>query len=443
MPFEAVKANCAGNRHVKIQARSILLVGTAFAAILGSAAAACAQRPAVRPRSASDEALRDRIDSNVQFVKKITGLSLEESEALREAAWEAISKGKSLVKEAPNGLTGVDLQKPEILWTFDERFALIVKRRIASAAWSALEAERNRLRARLKHAAVELLLSSLDELMLLSVEQRDEFRELLSEADIGSWRPSAAWHKLICADFAPWQSTMDRGALAVYSMPRSEVASILGPLRQDVCIQLRIHGLSLGNGIRQPIVYPRQERLIQLSLEHLADLCDVSDEQRAKLVLAMQLDLNRKRQKSSAPRGKPARSMPADAVLPAGLSPADARAYDKMRRRVLSAEQLRKLELATQERWRFRQGADLESIVAIFQRRAMLTSSQCAELFDFLCEELPFETGTSYDRLDTFTAVQKIPESRLAPIFDEFQRKFVSEQLIELGGAITNAQNSH
>lgn len=441
MSFGALTSIRAGNRQVTTQGRLTLLAGTAFAALLGCGAAACAQSPATRPRPASDEALRDRIDSNVQFVKKVTGLSQEDSEALREAALDAISKGKSLLNAAPNGLPGIDPQKPEILLTFDERFALVVKRQVSPAAWLSLEAERNRLRMRLKHAAIELLLSALDELMLLSEEQRGEFRRLLSEAEIGSWRPSTAWHKLFCADSVPWQSTMDRGALAVYSAPRSAVASVLEPLQRDVCIHLHVHGLSLGNGVRQPIVYPRRERLIQLSLEHLEDVCDVSEEQRAQLVLAMKLDLNRKREKSSSPGRKPARSMPADAVLPAGLSRADARAYDKMRRRLLNAEQLRQLELATQERWRFHQGADLESIVAVFQRRAMLTSSQCADLFESLREALPFESGESYDRLDTFTAVSKIPKSRLAPRFDEFQWKFVSEQLIELDRAITKAQN--
>lgn len=308
-----------------------------------------------------------------------------------------------------------------------------------TAKLCAQQAPRDALDARLRHAATELLVAALDELMLLDEQQRDEMRKLLADERLGAWRPSTSWEKLLCADRAAWQTTLARGALAIADLPRSELASILRPSQLAVVTDLRVYALRLGNGRHPPVAHRRKEPLFRLSIEYFSTVCEISDEERSKLVLASKLDLAGKFSEPEAyERAKC--SPPVDEVLPAGLASSAATAYGKMRQRLTTAERSGRLKAASQARWRFHQAADLESIVAALQRTAGLTAEQCEALFQLFRKETPEVAGGSYIRLETFAAVARIPPARWTPLLEEFQAKSMTEQMRALDRAVAETR---
>ncbi|HET6881137.1 MAG TPA: hypothetical protein VFI31_13335 [Pirellulales bacterium] len=387
--------------------------------------------------SAKKDPLRALVAAEVHFIVKVCGLPAGEADELAKVASQATDDVALRLTEARSNRNWRSSEAPVTITSEIDR---VLKPRLSKPSWLRLHTERTLLATRLRHAAIELLLASLDELLLLDDEQRVELRDLLRQKWAGAWRPPESWRGLLHADRTPWQRATTRGALALVCFPKAELKRVLRPSQCAASNQAAFYAQQLLLKDRSAGAYWRKEPLFGLSLERLGAAVELSQAERTKLRLAGKLDLdgNSATQRVSPPNASTGYMV--DGLLPAGMLPEDVPAYVKAVGSILGDEQSRGFDNATRERWRFHQSADLHSIVAACQRRCVLTVAQCDDLLDILRERLPEAGQQTYDRRATFAAVADVPASQWEDICDEFQIELIAKCLAELHEVVRDCE---
>lgn len=194
----------------------------------------------------------------------------------------------------------------------------------------------------------------------------------------------------------------------------------------------------LYQGTRQA---PDEESEITLMVEAIDRSCHLNDEQKEKLRLGGHGDFARFEQKVSDLRseciGKSfdqneiqelyQKFQPLTAQYQSGmLGPTSL--FAKVVHQVLTPEQKEEFEAAEAERRKTRHAAKVRLFVAILERSCPLKSSQRDAMVDLLLKETrPALRSSEYDWYVVIVQAAKIPDSKLKPILDPAQMKYIKK----------------
>lgn len=278
-----------------------------------------------------------------------------------------------------------------------------------------------------RDAAILALATALDQTMLLSDAQRDDMLGLLSTRWQGTWRTPRTWHGLIYPGGTPWQSAMTRAAFAMLGVQESELESVLRPAQLAVYHELRVYATAIRH---RNVIAPRGPKvLLDLSLDDVAAVCELTEEQRTRLRLTGKSDVNLFLQSADwagrhrrANEKDPAAPTITGPSLPAGTLPGDLSRYRKALEQWLTAEQRQRLRAAHHRRRRLERQAELAAIVRVIRRDAALSEPRCARLSDWLEERLgepsPCEDAVSV-RVELLVALSRLAPDEVARVVGE------------------------
>lgn len=192
---------------------------------------------------------------------------------------------------------------------------------------------------------------------------------------------------------------------------------------------------ALGVGTSFEDIRRKQENVLDNKILQIDQACTLNDAQKARLRLAGRGDLKRLRDRIEVKRrllvNQPIDRTKLNDVLrelqplrvTAQADPfGEASIFAKTLRTTLDASQLAAYDSDVHERVRFRHQASVDLTVAMFDRRAGLTSAQRKKFAQVLLESTkpPQRTGP-YDYYVMLIQAAEIPEKTLKPVFDETQ----------------------
>jgi hypothetical protein len=309
---------------------------------------------------AAPVASESRIESlarEVKFMAKVGELTAEEAEALSTAG-QRLTMNRAL-----GALGGVQiandrpLAASECTGSMMRRNLTPLLKQVSFRAWEKFDAERERLEARQKRAAMLSMVAEIDEAVWLSGEQRRELCELLTAHSDDWWRSNLA-KSVLLPNVQTGQWMIASGNLGGFKVVGSELSQILRPSQlarydelerpvadglQQIVRQARVmapaavpvappppppqgmappaaRAAAPAAGFAQmgfaqaaqaaPAGVARQGRVVRLGptfeeqtkrlneqlshlTEHIELTCELSDRQREKLLLAGKLDVQR------------------------------------------------------------------------------------------------------------------------------------------------------
>lgn len=468
---------------------------------------------------------RERLELETHYVEQACGLTDEQAADLRKQAAAVAEHAQSELAKAlagqeaqqrqavvivngnavavPSGLSGEYLTDPAQA-AHNELLRVMADTLPAEARAKLDEADRQRHERALAATRLAALMV-LDEALLLSASQRDEIGRLLD----------AAWTVPVVSGRNPILAGAQHVPEILYSarlaLPKAKLAEILRPAQQPAFQLLsaptsqvapgggpRVVRMNrpaaavrlnpVGGAVRQanvmrievkvndgrPVfgaILPvnaavRSANYLELAVDDVAAACDLSDEQRTKLLLAGRLDLKR-----VAPAPNDA-AQGAGVNNPAGLAgqvrlggqneaaqvfvfeadrvrfdgghpPAQAfseasSAYQKVLRGKLSDEQLGRLWAAQRLRLALHQRATIAAALQAIDERVLLSAQQHQRLTDFLEAQLTKAAETSPKARpadDALARLARIGARQLEPMFDDYQRPLAARLWQELCAA--------
>lgn len=349
-------------------------------------------------------------------------------------------------------------------------------------------------------------LAVLDEVLLLNATQRDEIGRLLD----------AAWTVPVVSGRNPILAGSQHGPEMLYSarlvLPKAKLAALLRPAQQAAFQSLSAPasqaapggGPRVGRMIRQPAavrLHPaggavrqanvmqievkvnggqvafgavqsvtgvmRPANYLELMVDDVAAACELSDEQRTKLLLAGRLDLKRVAPApDDAAKGVGVNNaagmvgqvrvvgrendpagvfvVEADQVrIDGGPSPAQAfsgssSAYQKVIRGKLSDEQLGRMSAAQRQRLAMHQQAAVAAALQALDERVLLSAQQHQRLSDFFVDRLANAEAmnqTARPADDALARLARISAREIEPLFDDFQRPLAARLWQEICAA--------
>jgi hypothetical protein len=437
--------------------------------------------------------LRDVLSREGQFMAQVGELSSEEIESfLREGEKALMLHGGRLLDGEMRftGTRGIIAFNGRSM-VFEEpsnrnarRILAVVLKRISPEAREKFDAESQRLEAHRRRAAGMLLVAELDEGLLLSNEQREELREILSAGGGVLFSPMNNNSPLFPLRL-PQKSLIAAGSLGNFSVPESKLSMVLRPwqmasyeeltqpamqevvvieqlvrqpaadapaprpgvrLTVNVGAKLRVRREVVDkHGVRYPVsradLQHRFETHLSRLVEDVAQSCGLTESQRGKLLLAGKLDILALRER--APREElpeegmvfqmVAQAPVVDPRLPPPIFEDAGSAFRKTLEHQLSPEQKEKLASAWRERLEFQRQALAEAVVVGFERSASLTSAQCEKLSSALDEALaaveegaalqtlPNQRAASGGQIECLRRIASLPDETLQPLFFDFQ----------------------
>lgn len=336
-----------------------------------------------------------------------------------------------------------------------------------------LDVEAQRLDRLHKRAAIRIQVAGLDEVLLLSIRQRDDLCNLIDDPVSDAWwRPdlSAA---AFTSEAQQLLGAVGGGKLGALNIPEVWLAKFLTP-RQLECYQelqrprreemILVEEPAPPAAVKAPpgMVAPRriQRRLVRRgpiledqqrqlhdyltrSVDDLEAACGLTKSQREKLLVAGSLDINHWRELLPPPEKLPeGQKVVVQQVNVAGPAPALPVAmfgtpgsyYQKVLQSQLIEEQKQKLLAAEKERRLFQQQAIVEAVVCGYEHAASLTAAQCDELSRWLNDRLPqADYDASRDwRTECLRRLVAIAVERDRAVFG-FQRPAAGEHRMQLG----------
>lgn len=192
----------------------------------------------------------------------------------------------------------------------------------------------------------------------------------------------------------------------------------------------------------------RLESLLTLHVDSISQICDLSEAQNQKLILAGHGDIkrfydsvNKVRVKFLAMRNDQNQrnqiwqiTQPLQMKLNAGIFD-EKSLFHKVRKRLLKPEQVTKYEEVESERRRFRYEASVGMAVSKIEQGMPLRDEQRNQLLKLLLEETrPPKIFGQHDYYVVMFQASKIPEKKLRPIFDDAQWRALSKQLNQVKG---------
>lgn len=185
----------------------------------------------------------------------------------------------------------------------------------------------------------------------------------------------------------------------------------------------------------------RIESLLSLKVAAIKRVCDLTEDQVAKLELAGQGDIKRFYDEVAVVRAKFMKVRrnrnainnifleirPLQARLHAGLFEQTS-FFRKVLKRLLTDEQSSRYEQADWEQTQYRYNARLSLVVSMMERTMPLRAEQREQFIQVLKEETkpPYAFG-QYDYYVVLYQLAKIPDQKLKPIFDDAQWKVLKE----------------
>lgn len=469
---------------------------------------------------------RERLELETHYVEQACDLTDEQAAALQRQAAAVAEHAQSELAKAlagqqaqqrqavvivngnavavPSGLSGEYLTDPAQA-AHNELLRVMADTLPAEARAKLDEADRQRHERAL--AATRLAaLAVLDEVLLLSTSQRDEIGRLLD----------AAWTVPVLSGRNPILAGAQHAPEMLYSarlvLPKAKLAEILRPAQQSAFQSLsaptsqvapgggpRVVRMNrpaaavrlnpAGGAARQanvmrievkvndgrPVfgaILPinaamRSANYLELAVDDVAAACELSDEQRTKLLLAGRLDLKRVAPApNDAAQGAGVNNgagmvgqvrvvgrennlagafvFEADEVrIDGGHDPAQAfsepsSAYQKVLRGKLSEEQLGRLSAAQRQRLALHQRATVAAALQALDERVLLSAQQHQRLTDFLEGQLTKAAETSPKARpadDALARLARIGARQLEPLFDDYQRPLAARLWQELCAA--------
>lgn len=383
------------------------------------------------------EPLRDVLSREGRFMATVGELSPEETDVfLREGEKSLVAHGGRLVDGVMlfTGRRGVSDFNGRVL-TFEEppsrnarRILAVVLKRISPGARAKFDEESQRLEARRWRAAAIAQVAELDEAVLLSSAQRRKLREMLSTEHAVPRYPTKA-SALFYLTLPSLRNLITAGSLGSFGVSIAELPDFLRhwqlacdeearrPMPVDIAIveqAVRPEAVARGaNGDDKAAAADTEVRVrwqmadeygivsrtsleqrlrlgVHLSrlVEDVAQHCDLTQDQREKLLLAGKLDiqeLNRRLGTEDFPgRENRFREVARVRITRPRVPPSDfdlaGSVFQKTLEHRLSAEQKRKLAGAWRERRELRSQALVEAVVVGFERTTSLSSAQCEKL---------------------------------------------------------------
>jgi len=187
----------------------------------------------------------------------------------------------------------------------------------------------------------------------------------------------------------------------------------------------------------------RIESQLNMRLDSLDLLCDLTDSQKQQLRLAAKGDLDRfnddyekaHRKFMAVRKDRNAINniwqdiQPLQQRLNTGLYGSDS-LYAKSIRRVLSPEQREKYDEVERQRRQYRFEALIGYEVGVLERRMPLTNEQRTKLIELIiAESTAPQSSSRYDRYVVWCLASRIPEEKFKPLFDDVQWKVFEAQL--------------
>ena len=445
-----------------------------------------------RGNVADFDRLRDPFASELQFMTKVGELSAEQIAELKRAGEQALERRSVQIASGAarrrvrqvvvmvNGKPVVHDEWSELPQVLVRRELTLVLKAISHDAWEKFDAQRERLDERRKRADVLVQVAAFDEALLLTHDEREHFRNLLSQRWTDVWRGHL--DENAAANLAQLCLTAI-GAMDLFSIPRVELESVLRPSQlaafDFVQLPTRLEAVFVEQSPPQDQVAPNQgvagnnaaaglerlrfgagkivrhgvplseerqrlESLLQRLIEDAQIHAALDEEQRQKLLLAGKLDLGRYFDEQTAlyekPPGGRAFVVPQEQIagakvrLPPVLSSADS-VFQKTLRRRLSPQQAAKLADAQRERDRFHRQAVLEALTVGLSQSASLTDEQAERVQLVLAERLnnAEETGDVVERRrTTLRQLAELRPDEIKPLVDDWQWPAAREYLIEL-----------
>ena len=323
---------------------------------------------------------------------------------------------------------------------------------ISRPAWEKVKAERDRLTARQRRAALLERVVELDEALVLLSEQR---AKLGDDSVTPSLRP--IWHAQDPTPplwtVTPLPATVSAGALGNVEIPEKRLTTVLWPgqfvayKQFQRTVPRQVVG---GRPMQQIVTWPgrgtleEQQRELAIYLDRLVDtadtVCRLDDSQREKLRLAGRIDIDRFGQDYRAlealdakdPLAKRERKLSSLSYLAPGMFAEPASNYQKAVVARLTADQARKLAAAEEERYAFYRQAIVEAVVVGFERSASLTSAQCVELTRILNDAVSGCDSPRQWRNECLRTIIELPEEKLRPMVANEQWRAIKQQLWQL-----------
>lgn len=313
---------------------------------------------------------------------------------------------------------------------------------LSAAARGQLDAERQQAAVQAREADVLLQVALLDEALLLDANQRDSFRDLLTQKWTDAWRPPDTVELFFGAKRAR-PSAAKAGIGGPFQIPEVELSARLRPAQAALLLESRNRGVARINGPNSTngafagaAASPIDDQLLALVVDDTAATCDLSDEQRTKLQLAGELAMKRQRAAAAA---EPREGMAAGQLY---NSPAAVLAsfmmllgdehcpYFKALGSMLTPAKRLRLNEADAQRRQFHERAMLAHVVRELSDRAVLTAAQRGRLSEFVIGRLADAPdadralGPRLGQLHRIVTIRPIA-LEVAPnfraIFDDFQ----------------------
>ncbi|HET6884307.1 MAG TPA: PDZ domain-containing protein [Pirellulales bacterium] len=443
------------------------------------------------PVQSDIEALRVVIEREAHYMARVGGLTADETKQLAQAGEQAIGRRRVvfavegnrinrqllIMRNGRRELRAVQSESPEQMVRRELTPAL---KELSYQAWDKYESERQRHEERRRQADLLVQVTALDDAVLLTDEQRDQWLQWLSAHWNGIWRgypngrtrpqllqlcvnPSSAMgsFSVPLADLQTMLRTTQRETFDALQSPATLESAVRQPLPQAGAPMIGgARGLAapnppVGAAPQQEVVRERapllpleeQRRRLESLLQRLvedADVCAGLDEgQKQKLLLAGKLDLDRYLRQQAALEGTPSEreqvraiaNVPAAQVcLPPVLHGPESH-FQKALRSRLSPSQCDKLSQAQLARALFRERAMLQSLAVALAERAALTDEQAQRVYDWLrarvCAAAQITSGSEWGST-ALRLVSRLPPEELQPLVDDWQWPAAREYLSEL-----------
>ncbi len=384
------------------------------------------------------EPFDDVLTREVQFMARVAELSPQEGGALKHEALKTRARW------------GGRIDNTAVSESLRRELTPLLKD-ISRVGWEKYDAERARLEARRRHAAILGQVAEYDEAIVLTDQQRTALHDYLATPSLVSfWQPQNPNPPLWPTKRLP--AAISARELGGVEILEKRLATVLWPGQFVAYKQFK--GLTYrtpvvdraGPGIvtvsRRPS-FDEQQRLLRIHLDRLIDtadtVCRLNDAQREKLSLAGKIDIEGWAERyhaiesveSEDPATKGAK-LSALSETPHLMLCEPASNYQKALVARLTTEQVQKLAAAEGQRHAFYRRALVEAVVVGFERSASLTSEQCDELTQTLNEALTASNSVHPWRSTCLRMIVELPEQKLRPIFTLDQWPAIRRQLRQL-----------
>lgn len=453
----AVVSEAKEPRRVKVVRGDVVVpqvpVGVAVAAQAHLRIVEHAMREFREPAPLDMDAFGEAIAREVRYMARAADLNLGQSRLLADQAKKTIArrgallavKGDRLVRRymiVVNGRRVLGAEESETLEQVARRELTQALRDLDRQAWEKFDAERERREERRRRSDALIQVAALDEALVLTAEQRKDFYNLLT----------ARWRGQESDDEPPalvGLCTRATESMCQLSIPHVELESVLR------ASQLTAYAIAQSPEELARVIVPKSlpldelRRRLKLLLDLLvedADWCAaLDDEQKQKLRLAGNLDLDRYFQEQAALE-KPSLGRVLDArphVTPATMArwphilTNSASAFQKALRSRLRAEQRGKLAKSERDRVLFREQVFLQALAVALADRAALTDDQIEPLLkvfaDLLCD--PAADVVSACRRTMLRRLAQLQPEEMEPLLDDWQRPAARDYVSQVAEA--------